>query len=191
MPSRSLPITPHSNVDHPHLIYYGPLSDSPEQSIVTIPDSPTHLDKNVQTSTKQIIMQNVSIQTLPNSPMILQQKEPPNLPTLLQLRDLLWDPKLFTLMIAHCNLHSPILNLYKSYCQTMNLESYQEFKTIKIPTQSGIIHALYQLNALPFQKTLQKTPAKHGRKTFCTQCYHLGHFRKDCPFYRCPYCHLI
>lgn len=89
MPSRSPPTTPHSNVDHPHLIYHSPLSDSPKQSIVTIPDSPTHQDKNIQTSTEQIIIQNVSIQTLPNPPLTLQQREPPNLPTLLQLRDLL------------------------------------------------------------------------------------------------------
>ena len=100
MPSRSPPSTPHSDVDHPHLVYYGPLSDSPEQSVVTEPDSPTHLDKNIQTSTEQIILQNVSIQTLPNPPLTLQQKEPPDLSTLLKLRDLLQDPKLFTPMIA-------------------------------------------------------------------------------------------
>ena len=115
MPLRSPPTTPHSDVDHPHLVYYRPLSNSPEQSIVTIPDSPTHLDKSIQVSTKQIIVQNVSIQMLPNPPMTLQQKEPPNLPTLLQLRDLLQDPKLLTPMIAHCDLHSPILNLYNSF----------------------------------------------------------------------------
>ena len=123
--------------------------------------------------------------------MTLQQKEPPNLPTLLQLRDLLWDPKLFTPIITHCNLHSPILNLYKSYRQTMNLEDYQEFETIKIPMQFGMIHTLYQLDALPFLKTLQKAPKEHGRKTFCTSCYHLGHFKGSCPFYRCPHCWLI
>ena len=191
MPSRSPPSTPHSNVNHPHLVYYGPLSNSPEQSIVTIPDSPNHQDKNVQTSTKQIIVQNVSIQTLPNPPFTLQQKEPPNLPTLLQLGDLLWDPKLFTPMITHCNVHSPILNLYKSFRQTMNLETYQEIETIKIPIQSSIIHALYQLDALPFLIALKEALTKHGRKTFCIQCYHLGHFWKDCPFYRCLYCCLI
>ena len=191
MPSRSPPSTPHSNVNHPHLVYYGPLSNSPEQSIVTVPDSPTHQDKNVQTSTKQIIVQNVSIQTLPNPPFTLQQKEPPNLPTLLQLGDLLWDPKLFTPMITHYNVHSPILNLYKSFRQTMNLKTYQEIETIKIPIQSSIIHALYQLNALPFLIALKEALTKHGRKTFCIQCYHLGHFWKDCPFYRCLYCCLI
>ena len=191
MPSRSPPSTPHSDVDHPHLVYYGPLSDSPEQSVVTEPDSPTHLDKNIQTSTEQIILQNVSIQTLPNPPLTLQQKEPPDRSTLLKLRDLLWDPKLFTPMIAHCDIHSPILGLYKSFRQTLNLETYQEIETIKIPIQTNIIHALYQLDALPFLTTLKEALTKHGRKTFCTQCYHLGHFQKDCPFYRCPYCRLI
>ena len=171
-------------------------SDSPQQSIVTVPDSPTHLDKNTQTTTEEkplVIIQNVSVQTLPNPLITLQQKKPPDLPILLQLGDHIQDPKLFTPMITHCDLHSPILNLYvyKSYCHTMNLEDYQEFETIKIPTQSGIICALYQLNTLPFLKTLQKAPKEHGRKTFCTLYYHLRHFKKDCPFYHCSYCCLI
>ena len=38
------------------------------------------MDKGVQTSTEHIIIQNVSIQTTPNPPLTLQQKEPPNLP---------------------------------------------------------------------------------------------------------------
>ena len=191
MPSRSPPSTPCSDVDHPHLVYYGPLSDSPKQSVVTVPDSPTHWDKNVQTSTEQIIVQNISIQTLPNLLLTLQQRDPPDLSIPLQLRDLLKDPKLFTPMMAHCDVHSPILNLYKSFRQTINLKPYQEIKSAKIPIQSGIIHALHQLNALPFLIALKDAPTNHSRKTFCIQCYHLGHFWKDCPFYRCPYCHLI
>ena len=175
MPSRSPPSTLCSDVDHPHLIYYGPLSNSPEQSMVTVPDSPTQIDKNIQTSTKHIIVQNVSIQTILNPPLTLQQRDP-DLPILLQLRDLLKDLKLFTPVIAHCEVHSPILNLYKSFHQTINLEPYQTIKSIKIPIQSGIIHALYQLDALPFFLALKDAPTKHGRNTFCTQCYHLGHF---------------
>ena len=178
MPSRSPPSIPCSDIDHPHLVYYGPLSDSPEQSIITVPDSPlvSHVDKNTQTSTEHIIIQNVSIQTIPNPPLTLQQRNPPDLPILLQLRDLLKDPKLFTPVIAHCEIHSPILNLYKSFHQTINLEPYQNIESIKIPIQSSIIHTLYQLNALPFFLALKDAPTKHGRKTFCTQCYHLGHF---------------
>lgn len=194
MPSRSTPTTPHSDIDHPHPIYYGPLSKSPQQSIVTVPNSPTHLDKNVQTTPKEkppLVLQNVSMQTLPNPPMTLQQRDPPDLLKLLQLRDLLWDPKLYTPMITHCDLHSPILNLYKSYCHTMKLKEYNQFETIKIPTQSGIVHALYQLDALPFLKALQKAPREHGRRTFCTLCYHLGCYKKDCPFYHCPHCFLM
>ena len=127
MPSRSPPSTPRSDIDHPHLVYYGPLSDSPKQSIVMIPDSPlaAHVDKSIQTSTEHIIIQNVSIQTIPNPPLTLQQKDPPDLPILLQLKDLLKDLKLFTPVIAHCEVHSPILNLYKSFHQTINLKPYQ------------------------------------------------------------------
>ena len=176
MPSRSPPSTPHSDVNHPHLVYYGPLSDSPKQSVVTVPDSHLHSDKGIQTSTEHIIIQNVSIQTIPNLPLTLQQRDPPDLPVLLQLRDLLKDPKLFTPVIAHCEIHSPILNLYKSFHQTLNLEPYQEIESVKIPIQSSNIHALYQLDALPFFLALKNAPAEHGRKTFCTQCYHLRHF---------------
>ena len=193
MPSRSPPSTPHSDVNHPHLVYYGPLTESPTQSIVTIPDSPlaAHIDKSTQTSTKHIIVQNVSIQTIPNPPLTLQQKEPPNLPILLQLRDLLKDPKLFTPIIAHCEVHSPILNPYKSFHQTINLKPYQNIESIKIPIQSGIIHTLYQLNALPFFLALKEAPTKHGKRNFCTQCYHLGHYQEDCPFCQCPYCRIM
>ena len=185
MPSRSPPSTPHSDVDHPHPIYYGPLSDSPEQSVITVPDSPlaAHVDKSIQISTEHIIVQNISIQTIPNPPLTLQQKEPPNLPILLQQRDLLKDPKLFTPVIAHCEVHSPILNLYKSFHQTINLEPYQNIESIKIPIQSGIIHALYQLDMLPFFLALKEAPTKHGKRNFSTQCYHLGHYQEDCPFH--------
>lgn len=57
-------------------------------------------------------------------------------------------------------------------------------------TQSGIVHALYQLNALPFLRTLKETPQKHGKRTFCTRCYHLGHIKKNCPYYQCLHCSL-
>ena len=79
-------------------------------------------------------------------------------------------------MMAHCDVHSPILGLYKSFCQTLNLETYQEIETIKIPIQTNIIHALYQLDVLPFLIALKEAPMKHSRKTFYIQCYHLGHF---------------
>ena len=180
------PTSPSSDVDHPHLIYYRPLSKS-QPSIVTVPDSPTHLDKNIQTTPEEnpypFPPPTVTVQTLPSPSMTLQLREPPDLPTLLQLRDLLQDPKLYTPMIAHCNLHSPVLNLYKSYCHTMRLEEHHQFKRIKIPTWSGLVHALYQLNALPFLKSLKEAPQKHGRRIFCTSCYHLGHYKEDCPFY--------
>ena len=146
--------------------------------MVIVPDSPlaAHVDKSIQTSTEYIIIQNVSIQTIPNPPPTLQQKDPPDLPVLLQLRDLLKDPKLFTPVIAHCEVHSPILNLYKSFHQTINLEPYPNIKSIKIPIQSGIIHALYQLDALPFFLALKEAPMKHGKRNFCAQCYHLRHY---------------
>ena len=59
---------------------------------------------------------------------------------------------------------------------------------IKTPTQSGLIHTLYQLNTLPFLQTLERAPRDHGKRTFCGACYHLGHYKKDCPFYQCPHC---
>ena len=193
MPSRSPPTTPSSDLNHPHLIYYRPLSKS-QPSIVTVPNSPTHLNKNIQTTPEEnpypFPPPTVTVQTLPSPSMTLQMREPPDLPTLLQLGDLLQDPKLYTPMIAHCNLHSPVLNLYKFYCHTMRLEEHHQFKRIKIPTQSGLVHALYQLNALPFVESLKEAPQKHGRRIFCTSCYHLGHYKEDCPFYWCPHCFL-
>ena len=162
--------------------YYRPLSES-QPSIVTIPDSPTHQEKSVQTTPREDILpvppQSVTVPTLPNPSMTLQQRDPPDLPTLLQLRDLLWDPKLYTPVITHCDLHSPILNLYKSYHSSMKLEEHLELERVKTPMQSGLIHALYQLDALPFLQNLKKAPQGHGKRTFCVTCYHLGHYKID------------
>lgn len=193
MSSWSPPSSPIPDVNYPHLVFYEPLSEY-QPSIITIPNSPTYKDKQVQTTPKKepcpIHPQNITPPTLPNPSMTLQQREPPDLPTLLRLRDLLQDEKLHTPMIAHCDLHSPILNLYKSYCFTMGLREHYQFEKIKMPAQSELIHALYQLDALPFLKNLKEAPWKHGKRTFCTMCYHLGHFKKDCPFYQCPHCSL-
>ena len=158
MPSRSPPTTPYSDVDYPHPIYYGPLSKS-QPSIVTIPDLPTHLDKEVQTTQVEkplqpTLQQTVTVQTLPNPPMTLQQRDPPDLPTLLRLRDILQKKNLYIPMIVHCNLHSPILNLYKSYHSTMELEDHLQLKRI-------MIHTLYQLDALPFLLALERAPKEH------------------------------
>lgn len=90
-------------------------------------------------------------------------------------------------MITYCNLHNPILDLYKFYHSTMELKDHLQLERIKTPAQSGLIHALYQLDALPFLLALEKAPREHGRRTFCGACYYLGYYKKDCPFYWCPH----
>lgn len=146
MPSRSPPSSPTSDINHPYLVFHEP-SPEYQPSIVTIPDSPTYMNKQTQTSPERepcpVHPQDCTIHTFPNPPTTLQQKELPSLPTLLQLRELLQDQSLHTPMIAHCNLHSPVLNLYKSYHFIMGLEEYPQFEKIKTPAQSRLVHALY------------------------------------------------
>ena len=61
-------------------------------------------------------------------------------------------------MVAHCELHSLILDLYKSYCFMMGLDGHPQFEKIKRPAESGLIHTLYQLDTLTFMKTLKEAP---------------------------------
>ena len=58
-------------------------------------------------------------------------------------------------MVTHCELHGPILDLYKSYCFVMGLDDHPMFERIRIPAELGLVHALYQLDALTFMKTLK------------------------------------
>ena len=181
MPSRDSLSFPTSDVDHPHLIDHKP-SLVYEPSIITVPNSSSYKNKQTQTSSDEgqcpIHPRDYTIPTFPNPPLTLQQKALPNLPTLLPLRDLLCDQSLHFPMVTHCELHSPILDLYKSYCFVMGLDNHPMFERIRIPTKSGLVHTL------TFMKTLKDTPWKHGRRTFCTQCYHLGHIKRDCRYYQ-------
>lgn len=126
----------------------------------------------------------------PNPPLTLQQKALPDLPTLLELWTLLHDQNLHIPMATYCELHSPILDLYKSYCFVMGLDDHPQMEKIKRPAESGLVHTLYQMGALSFMKSLKEAPQKHGRRTFCNRCYHLGHIKRDCRYYQCPHCSL-
>ena len=161
MPSRDSLSSPTSDVNHPHLVNHKP-SLVYEPSVITIPDSPSYKNKQTQTSSDEgqcpIHPCDYTIPTFPNTPLTLQQKALPDLPTLLQLQDLLHNQSLHIPMVTHCELHSPILDLYKSYCSVMGLDDHLMFERIRIPVELGLVHALYQLDALTFMKTLKDAP---------------------------------
>ena len=56
--------------------------------------------------------------------------------------------------------------------------------------EANIIEGLHQIDTLPFLKDLKQIPERHCRRTFCTNCYQLGYWKKDCRFYQCPHCNL-
>ena len=67
-----------------------------------------------------------------------------------------------------------------------NTQMKKQRKTL----EANIIESLHQIDALTFLRNLKAIPEKHRRRTFCTNCYQLGHWKKDCHFYQCPHCHL-
>lgn len=192
MPSRDSLSSPTSDVDQPHLVDHR--LSAYELSVVTVPNSPTSENKQTQTSSNEqpcpVHPWDYAIPTFPNPLLALQQKPLPNLPTLLELWTLLCDKTLLIPMNAHCELHSPILDLYKLYCFIMGLNDHLRMEKIKRPAESGLVHVLYQLEVLTLMKTLKQAPQKHGRRTFCNRCYQLGQIKKDCRYYQCPHCSL-
>ena len=191
MPSRSPPTTPSSDINHPHLVYYRPLSKS-QPSIVTVPDSPTCLDKNVQTTPRRKTPPNPATNCCSTNPSQStndspKKRSPWSTNTLTIKRSTTEQKPLYPYdrplqSTQPCPQPIQILPVYHG---TWGPPPTQRIKT---PTQSGLIHTLYQLNTLPFLQTLERAPRDHGRRTFCGACYHLGHYKKDCPFYQCPHC---
>ena len=65
--------------------------------------------------------------------------------------------------------------------QTRNKEKPSRPTSSKASTKSTPYHS---------SEISNRSRKKHHRRTFYTNCYHLGHWKKDCCFYQCPHCHL-
>ena len=191
--------TPHSDVDHPHRITYSPFREEEDpQPIPMLPPRPPTPgpialeNKGTQTSPKPcpVHQQHVAIMTIHTPPFARQIQQPPTLQEALELRELLRNPDLQIPITTHCELHSLMFTLHRAYRNLTADENQHPNEKQRKTLEANIIESLHQIDALPFLRDLKSIPEKHRRKTFCTNCYQLGHWKKDCRFYQCPHCHL-
>ena len=191
--------TPHSDVDHPHRITYSPFNEEedpqPVPMLPTRPPTPGPIaleNRGTQTSPKPcpIHQQHVAIMTIHTPPFARQIQQPPTLQEALELRELLRNPDLQIPITTHCELHSLMFTLHQTYRNLIADENHHPNEKQRKTLEANIIESLHQIDALPFLRDLKSIPEKHRRRTFCTNCYQLGHWKKDCRFYQCPHCHL-
>ena len=191
--------TPHSDVDHPHRITYSPFNEEEDPQPIPIlyprPPTPGPIaleNKGTQTSPKPcpIHQQHVAIITTHIPPFARQIQNPPTLQEALELRELLRNPDLQIPITTHCELHSLMFTLHRTYRNPITDEDHHPNEKQRKTLEANIIESLHQIDALPFLRDLKQIPERHRRRTFCTNCYQLGHWKKDCCFYQCPHCHL-
>ena len=191
--------TPHSDVDHPHHITYSPFNKEEDpQPIPMLPPRPPTPgpivleNRGTQTSPKPcpVHQQHIAIITTHIPPFARQIQQPPTLQEALELRELLRNPNLQIPITTHCELHSLMFTLHRTYRNLIADENHHPNEKQRKMLEANIIESLHQVNALPFLRDLKQIPERHRRRTFCTNCYQLGHWKKDCCFYQCPHCHL-
>ena len=187
--------TPYSDVDHPHRITYSPFNEEEEPQPVPIlpprPPTPGPIaleNRGTQTSPKPcpIHQQHVAIITTHIPPFARQIQNPPTLQEALELRELLRNPNLQIPITTHCELHSLMFTLHRTYRNLIADENHHPNEKQRKTLEANIIESLHQIDALPFLRDLKQIPERHRRRTFCINCYQLGHWKKDCRFYQCP-----
>ena len=187
--------TPHSDVDHPHRITYSPFNEDKEpQPVPMLPPRPPTPgpvaleNRGTQTSPKPcpIHQQHVAVITTHTPPFARQIQQPPTLQEALELRELLRNPDLQIPITTHCELHSLMFTLHRAYRNLIADKNHHPNKKQRKTLEANIIESLHQIDALPFLQDLKQIPKRHRRRTFCTNCYQLGHWKKDCRFYQCP-----
>ena len=80
--------------------------------------------------------------------------------------------------------------LHRTYRNLITDENQNPNEQQRKTLEANLIEGLHQIDALPFLRELKQIPQKFPRRTFCTNCYQLGHWKKDCRFYQCPHCNL-
>ena len=187
--------TPHSDVDHPHRITYSPFNeDEDPQPVPMIPPRPPTPgpialeNRGTQTSPKPcpIHQQHIAITTIHTPPFARQIQQPPTLLEALELRELLRNPDLQIPIVTHCELHSLMFTLHRTYRNLIADEDNHPNEKQRKTLEANIIESLHQIDALPFLRDLKAIPEKHRRRTFCTNCYQLGHWKKKLPFLPMP-----
>ena len=181
--------SPYSNVDHPHRITYSPFNEEEDpQPVPMLPPRPptpgpiTLENRGTQTSPRPcpVHQQHVAIITTHIPPFARQIQNPTTLQEALELRKLLHNPDLQIPITTHCKLHSLMFTLHRAYRNLIADENQHPNEKQRKTLEANIIESLHQVDALPFLRDLKQIPERHCRRTFCTNCYQLGHWKKDC-----------
>ena len=164
--------SPYSDVDHPHRITYSPFREEEDpQPVPMIPPRPPTSgpialeNRGTQTSPKPcpIHQQYVTIETIPPPPFARQTKPPPTLQEALELRELLRNPNLQTPIITHCELHSLMFTLHRTYRNLIADEDQYPNEKQRKTLEANIIEALYQIT-----RTLWSTQDSHQTRVTIT-----------------------
>ena len=164
--------TPHSDVDHPHRITYSPFNEEEDPQPVPMlpprPPTPGPIaleNRGTQTSPKPcpVHQQYVTIETIPTPPFARQIQPPPTLKEALELRELLRDPNLQTPIVTHCELHSLMFTLHRTYRNLIADEDQHPNEGQRKTLEANIIESLHQIDALTFLRNLKAIPEKHRR----------------------------
>ena len=149
--------TPHSDVDHPHRITYSPFNEEEDPLPVLTPRPPTPgpialENRGTQTSPKPcpIHQQHVAIMTIQPPLFARQIQRPPTLQEALELRELLRNPDLQIPITTHCELHSLMFTLHRTYRNLIADENQHPNKKQRKTLEANIIESLHQIDALPF-----------------------------------------
>ena len=170
--------TPHSDVDHPHRITYSPFNEEEDPQPVPMlpprPPTPGPIaleNRGTQTSPKPcpIHQQHVAITTIHTPPFARQIQQPPTLQEALELRELLRNPDLQTPIVTHCELHSLMFTLHRTYRNLIADENQHPNEKQRKTLEANIIESLHQIDALPFLRDLKQIPERHRRKNLLHQ----------------------
>lgn len=171
MPSRSPLSSPTSDVDHPHLINHRPLSEY-EPSVVTIPDTHTHTNKQTQTSSNEelypIHPQDYAIPTFPNPPLTSNKKNSPIYPPYLNSKTY-YMTKIFTslwsLIVSYIVQCWTSINLTVSSWDSMITHKW---KRSKDPPSLGLYTPYIKWRRLPSWKHSKKHHKNMEEELFVT-----------------------
>ena len=162
--------TPHSNVDHPHRITYSPFNEEEDPQPVPMlpprPPTPGPIaleNRGTQTSPRPcpIHQQHMAIMTIHTPPFARQIQQPPTLQEALELRELLRNPDLQIPITTHCELHSLMFTLHRTYRNLIADENHHPNEKQRKTLEANIIESLHQIDALPFLRDLKAIPEKH------------------------------
>ena len=183
--------SPHSDVDHPHRITYSPFNEDEEPLPVPMlpprPPTPGPIaleNRGTQTSPKPcpIHQQHVAIMTIHPPPFARQIQNPPTLQEALKMRELLRNPDLQIPITTHCELHSLMFTLHRTYRNLIADENHHPNEKQRKTLEANIIESLQPNRRPTFPPRSQTDPRKKPQKNLLHQLLSIGTLEERLPF---------